>query len=93
MLLSLICMHCTSSHAILAAFAVADAVLDACLSQDPNSKVACEAAVKDNFLLVFGEITSHAQVDYAAVARQVGAAAGLFVSGAAVAQFNNPIPA
>lgn len=49
---------------------VSDAVLDACLSQDPNSKVACETAVKDNFMLVFGEITSHADVDYAAVARQ-----------------------
>ena len=30
----------------------ADAVLDACLAQDPNSKVACETAVKDNFMLV-----------------------------------------
>ncbi|KAF8073133.1 SAMS2 [Scenedesmus sp. PABB004] len=49
---------------------VSDAVLDACLAQDPGSKVACEAAVKDNFLLVFGEITSHAEVDYAAVARE-----------------------
>ena len=32
----------------------ADAVLDACLAQDPNSKVACETAVKDNFMLVRG---------------------------------------
>lgn len=30
----------------------ADAVLDACLAQDPNSKVACETAVKDNFMMV-----------------------------------------
>eukprot|EP00877_Chromochloris_zofingiensis_P001231 jgi/Chrzof1/11108/Cz05g24030.t1_METK[v5.2] len=50
---------------------VSDAVLDACLTQDPYSRVACEAAVKDNFLLVFGEVTSHADVDYAEVARQV----------------------
>lgn len=50
---------------------VSDAVLDASLEQDPNSKVACETAVKDNFMLVFGEITSNAQVDYDAVARQV----------------------
>jgi hypothetical protein len=64
-------MHSHLPHTFLAA-CYADAVLDACLSQDPNSKVACEAAVKDNFLLVFGEITSHAQVEYAAVARQVG---------------------
>jgi S-adenosylmethionine synthetase len=40
-------------------------VLDACLAQDPSSKVACETAVKDNFMLVFGEITSRAEVDYA----------------------------
>jgi hypothetical protein len=47
------------------AAAAADAVLDACLAQDPSSKVACETAVKDNFMLVFGEITSRAEVDYA----------------------------
>jgi len=38
---------------------LSDAVLDACLSQDPNSKVACETAVKDNFMLVsFQELSS-----------------------------------
>jgi hypothetical protein len=51
--------------AAAAAAAAADAVLDACLAQDPSSKVACETAVKDNFMLVFGEITSRAEVDYA----------------------------
>ncbi|KIZ06668.1 S-adenosylmethionine synthetase [Monoraphidium neglectum] len=56
--------------------AVSDAVLDACLMQDPASKVACEAAVKDNFLMVFGEVTTHAKVDYEAVARQAVRDAG-----------------
>ncbi|KAI8473266.1 MAG: S-adenosyl-L-methionine synthetase [Monoraphidium minutum] len=55
---------------------VSDAVLDACLQQDPSSKVACEAAVKDNFLLVFGEVTTRAAVDYEAVARQAVRDAG-----------------
>jgi hypothetical protein len=51
--------------AAAAAAAAVDAVLDACLAQDPSSKVACETAVKDNFMLVFGEITSRAELDYA----------------------------
>ena len=37
---------------------VSDAVLDACLKQDPYSKVACETATKDNMVMVFGEITT-----------------------------------
>jgi hypothetical protein len=57
--------HTASICAAAAAAAAADAVLDACLAQDPSSKVACETAVKDNFMLVFGEITSRAEVDYA----------------------------
>lgn len=55
---------------------VSDAVLDACLQQDPTSKVACEAAVKDNFLMVFGEVTTRAKIDYEAVARQAAHDAG-----------------
>jgi len=43
---------------------VSDAVLDACLSQDPNSKVACETASKTGMVMVFGEITTKAQVDF-----------------------------
>ena len=43
---------------------VSDAVLDACLSQDPKSKVACETVTKDNMVMVAGEITTQAKIDY-----------------------------
>jgi len=48
---------------------VSDAVLDACLKGDPYSKVACETATKDNMVMVFGEITTQAQLDYDAIVR------------------------
>jgi len=44
-------------------------VLDACLAQDPNSKVACETASKTGMILVFGEITTKALVDFQRVVR------------------------
>ena len=37
---------------------VSDAILDACLAEDPASRVACETAVKTGFVLVMGEITT-----------------------------------
>merc|ERR1719461_2567325 len=49
---------------------VSDAVLDACLAQDPNSYVACETAAKTGMVMIFGEITTTAKVDYEAVVRQ-----------------------
>jgi len=49
---------------------VSDAVLDACLEQDPLSKVACETATKDNMVMVFGEITTAAKLDYDAIVRR-----------------------
>merc|ERR1711920_232547 len=48
---------------------VSDAVLDACLKQDPYSKVACETATKDNMVMVFGEITTQAKLDYDKIVR------------------------
>jgi len=49
---------------------VSDAVLDACLKEDPYSKVACETATKDNMVMVFGEITTQAKLDYDKIVRQ-----------------------
>jgi S-adenosylmethionine synthetase len=50
---------------------ISDAVLDACLAQDPMSRVACETAVKTGFVLCFGEITTHAFVNFDHLVRQV----------------------
>jgi len=48
---------------------VSDAILDACLKADPMSKVACESATKDNMVMVFGEISTAAELDYEAIVR------------------------
>ena len=48
---------------------ISDAVLDAILKQDKTSRVAAETLVKDNLVVLAGEITTHAEVDYEAVAR------------------------
>ncbi|NMA42222.1 MAG: methionine adenosyltransferase [Oligosphaeraceae bacterium] len=50
---------------------VADAILDACLALDPASRVACEVLATTDYILLAGEISCRAQVDYEAVARQV----------------------
>merc|ERR1712228_725425 len=55
---------------------VSDAVLDACLKEDPKSKVACETATKDNMVMVAGEITTQAQLDYEKTVRGVVAHIG-----------------
>ena len=43
---------------------ISDAVLDACLAQDPHSRVACETLVKSNLVVIAGEITTRAKLDY-----------------------------
>jgi S-adenosylmethionine synthetase len=48
---------------------VSDAVLDACLREDPNSKVACETATKTGMVMIFGEITTKAKINYDQVVR------------------------
>ena len=50
---------------------ISDAVLDACLEQDPYSRVACEVATKTGFVMLFGEITTRADVKFDEVARRV----------------------
>ena len=55
---------------------VSDAVLDACLTADPKSKVACETATKDNMVMVAGEITTQAKLDYDKIVRGVVAQIG-----------------
>merc|ERR1712007_248982 len=49
---------------------------DTCLSGDPKSKVACETATKDNMVMVAGEITTQAKIDYEKVVRGVVAKIG-----------------
>ncbi len=50
---------------------ISDAVLDAVLAQDPYGRVACETATKTGFVMLFGEITTTAQLNYDEIARQV----------------------
>ena len=49
---------------------ISDAVLDACLTQDKHSRVACETYAKSNVVVVGGEITTKASLDYPAIARK-----------------------
>ena len=49
---------------------IADSILDACLAQDPHSHVACEVLCKDNHIVLAGEITTNAVVDFEGIARQ-----------------------
>ncbi|HZZ56812.1 MAG TPA: methionine adenosyltransferase [Opitutaceae bacterium] len=49
---------------------ISDSVLDACLAEDPNSRVACETLVKSNQVVVAGEITTSARLNYELIIRQ-----------------------
>ena len=48
---------------------ISDAVLDACLTQDKFSRVACETYVKSNLVIIGGEITTRARLDFVKIAR------------------------
>ena len=50
---------------------VADKILDELLAQDSQSRVACEVTCAENQMHIFGEVTTEAEVNYRAVARQV----------------------
>jgi len=50
---------------------ISDAVLDACLEQDPRSRVACETAAKTGFVMLLGEITTNAFVNFDELVRKV----------------------
>ena len=66
----------TNGHPDKVADSISDAILDACLAQDPQSRVACETMVTTDFCMICGEITTRAVVDYAAVAREAIRAIG-----------------
>ena len=61
----------TEGHPDKVSDQISDAVLDAALAVDPDSRVACECMVTTNFLLVAGEITTKASLDIDAIARAV----------------------
>lgn len=59
----------TEGHPDKVADYISDAVLDACLSQDPNARVAIETAVTTHYCLIFGEISTTAVVNYEQIIR------------------------
>lgn len=61
----------SAGHPDKVADQISDAIVDACLNADPKSRVACECLVKDNTVVLAGEITTNAVIDYEAIARKV----------------------
>src|SRR2546427_8795713 len=59
----------TEGHPDKIADQISDAVLDAALSEDPNARVACETLVTTGLVVVAGEITTSARIDFSRVAR------------------------
>ena len=60
----------TEGHPDKMCDAISDAILDACMEQDPMSRVACETASCTGFVLVTGEITTNAQLDIPSIVRK-----------------------
>ena len=59
----------TEGHPDKLCDSISDAILDACLTQDPHSKVACESVAKSNTIMIAGEITSLAKIDIDQIVR------------------------
>src|SRR2546426_9591983 len=60
----------TEGHPDKIADQISDAVLDATLAEDPTSRVACETLLTTGLVIVAGEITTNAKIDYAQIARE-----------------------
>ena len=60
----------SEGHPDKVADAISDAVLDAVIAKDPRSRVAAETLVKDNLVVLAGELTTNASVDYQHIARR-----------------------
>jgi S-adenosylmethionine synthetase len=59
----------TEGHPDKLCDSISDAILDACLEQDPNSRVACESVAKSNMVLIAGEITTLAKINIEQIVR------------------------
>jgi S-adenosylmethionine synthetase len=59
----------TEGHPDKLCDSLSDSILDACLEQDPNAKVACEAVAKSNMVLIAGEITTAAKINIEQIVR------------------------
>lgn len=66
----------TSGHPDKLADLIADSILDECLQQDPESRVACEVMLAHNKCFISGEITTKVKVDYVAIAKEIIADVG-----------------
>ena len=64
------CESVTSGHPDKLCDFISDSILDACLEKDENSKVACEVMATNKFVVIAGEITTNAVVDYKKIAKQ-----------------------
>lgn len=60
----------TEGHPDKVADFISDSILDACLAQDPESRVACETAVTTDYALLFGEITTNAELDFDKIVKE-----------------------